>query len=591
MSVLWQCQAMLVPGRGGPRLRIEQLAVNAGVTAIVGPSGAGKSSLVQLLVGYLPATWQQQPARSAWAAGGHGLWDQLSVREHCSLVGSDADLVERALEMTELRSLAQARPPSLSAGERSRLDCARALASGAEVVVLDEAMAHLDGGRAERVWAAVHAELLSTGRSLVYTTHRPEEVLGWADHLLCLEHGEILFAGALEDGYRHPPSEAVARCLGPVDWLDAEALQWYQIHDERPCLRPDDLHLAVAADGPLAVVTSRFHGSHTATELQGEGQAVRRVLHRGAALVAGQRVHLHVLAMLLLLVAGCGGNDPASSSPLQASRSWQLSAQGAQLPAPRAVAALAAGGYVVLDTVGRLVVFDQAGVERAAWSMPETEVGRPEGLVELADGRLAVADTHYHRVVIFAKDGSSWDSFGSKGHGPGQFIYPVGVAVDDAGLLYVSEYGGNDRIQVFTSDGELVRSFGTFGDGPGAFQRPAGVAWYQGLVYVADAHNNRVQVFSDQGVLQEQLQQAFGPDLGLHFPYDVCVDADGRVYVVEYGGNRVTVTDSTGAVLARLGSGGRGRDQIVTPWGMTVAADGEVLVADTGNRRMVAWRW
>jgi iron(III) transport system ATP-binding protein len=187
--------------------------------------------------------------------------------------------------------------------------------------------------------------------------------------------------------------------------------------------------------------------------------------------------------------------------------------------------------------------------------------------------------------VVFDSTGNVLQMFGSYGEGPGQFIYPVAVARDDNDLLFIGEYGGNDRIQVFTADGTLLRQFGGFGTAPGEFQRPSGIAWHEGEVFVADAINNRVQEFTDAGAFVRIIT---APDAGLQFPYDLAIAPDGSIFVVEYGAGRITQMTQEGTILTRFGSTGRGREQMVTPWGIAVDSKGRLRVADTGNRRLIA---
>ena len=85
--------------------------------------------------------------------------------------------------------------------------------------------------------------------------------------------------------------------------------------------------------------------------------------------------------------------------------------------------------------------------------------------------------------------------WGSYGQGPGQFDWPLGVAVDASGNVYVTDWG-NHRIQVFTSSGEYITQWGSYGKGSGQFYSPWGVAVdASGNVYVADAGNHRIQKF------------------------------------------------------------------------------------------------
>jgi DNA-binding beta-propeller fold protein YncE len=70
--------------------------------------------------------------------------------------------------------------------------------------------------------------------------------------------------------------------------------------------------------------------------------------------------------------------------------------------------------------------------------MPEWSAGKPTGLGVAPDGTVYAADTHYSRVMIFDPDGRHLGEFGSHGHGPGQFVLPSDVAVDEEGCIYVS---------------------------------------------------------------------------------------------------------------------------------------------------------
>ena len=74
--------------------------------------------------------------------------------------------------------------------------------------------------------------------------------------------------------------------------------------------------------------------------------------------------------------------------------------------------------------------------------------------------------------------------------------YPVGVAIDDDGNIFVSE-SGNHRISVFTAGGKFVRCFGRKGTDPGMFQNPRHLCFDpQSRLVVADEQNQRLQLFS-----------------------------------------------------------------------------------------------
>ena len=224
------------------------------------------------------------------------------------------------------------------------------------------------------------------------------------------------------------------------------------------------------------------------------------------------------------------------------------------------------------------------GVVLQQWDMPESSIGNPEGICCLKDGRIVVADTHYDRLVFFARDGSVLSKLGSHGTEPGQFVYPVAVCQDEDEFIYVAEYGDHQRVQKFTPDGKFVLQFGSQGTEPGQFQRPSGIAWRDGEVYVVDAFNNRAQLFKDDGTFVGVLNDN---DNELQYPYDVTKAPDGSLYIVEHRAGRISHVDASGKLLGRFGRNCRSEGQFITPWGIAFRGRSRIVVADTGNRRVV----
>jgi len=306
----------------------------------------------------------------------------------------------------------------------------------------------------------------------------------------------------------------------------------------------------------------------------------------------GQRIprphahHLLPLAALLLFSTVACSPDHATTAPPHRWETWHVPTAGPSQPAPRSVAALPDGGIAALDTAGRVLVYAPDGSIARLWEMPEHSVGKPEGIAALADGRIVVCDTHYHRIMFFTPAGETDLVIGEEGDNPGQFRYPVAIVQAPDSTIYIAEYGGNDRIQAFSTAGEFLRTFATFGTGPGQLQRPAGLAYLDDILYVADAVNARISAFSPAGTFLHLLG---GQALQLHLPYDVCATPDGLLHVLEYGGGRLTTLRPDGAVLATYGSAGRGMGQLVTPWGMAAphTKNSPLTIADTGNRRLL----
>ena len=86
-------------------------------------------------------------------------------------------------------------------------------------------------------------------------------------------------------------------------------------------------------------------------------------------------------------------------------------------------------------------------------------------------------------------------TWGSAGTANGQFNFPLGVATDSSGNVYVADLD-NNRIQKFDASGTFLTTWGSLGSGNGQFARATGVATDgSGNVYVADAEP-RIQKFA-----------------------------------------------------------------------------------------------
>lgn len=289
------------------------------------------------------------------------------------------------------------------------------------------------------------------------------------------------------------------------------------------------------------------------------------------------------------------------------------------------------GEYLwVVDKSARVQRLDpKTGRCVGGWTMPEYLLGKPTGVTVGVDeqglGVVYVPDTHYHRVVIYqmppaAPEGTSVRDvflpgqppvvarFGEYGNGDGQFIYPTDVAVlkdratGKVRRIYVSEYGGNDRVSAWEPDSAgqyaFKFAFGTFGSGDAAdpvqFNRPQSidVVELEGAteLVITDACNHRIGRFTLEGKLIRWIGSPESVSDGLgHFkyPYGIFPVGDGTALVAEFGNNRVQHIDlATGRGLGVYGGAGRLPGQLINPWAVTAAGD-EVFVLDSQNNRIV----
>jgi ABC-type Fe3+ transport system permease subunit/sugar lactone lactonase YvrE len=259
---------------------------------------------------------------------------------------------------------------------------------------------------------------------------------------------------------------------------------------------------------------------------------------------------------------------------------------------PRGIDLAGDGSVLVVDKTGRIQWFTEQGQYLRAIRMPLIDAGKPTGMSLGPDGRLFVADTHYHRVAIYAPGGEMVGEFGKYGEEGGCFIYPTDVAFGPDGRIFVSEYGGNDRVSVFTGGAEFLFSFGAPGTAEGQFSRPQAlcVDGTRKCLYIADACNHRIAVYDFDGHLLSYIGSA-GRDPGqLRYPYGLSLLADGTIVVCEFGNNRIQLFSPQGQSLAVYGGPGRQLGQLAYPWAVAVDCHRRAYIVDAGNNRIQVWQ-
>jgi molybdate transport system permease protein len=133
-------------------------------------------------------------------------------------------LAQRWVRRLGLEGLRERIPAELSLGQQQRVALARALVRPSVLMLLDEPFSALDTplrARLRRELRDLQHEIVMT---TIVVTHDAAEAAMLADEMLVLDHGRVLQAGPVEELYRRPASEVVARLLGAENVNDGVAL-------------------------------------------------------------------------------------------------------------------------------------------------------------------------------------------------------------------------------------------------------------------------------------------------------------------------------------------------------------------------------
>ena len=167
--------------------------------------------------------------------------------------------------------------------------------------------------------------------------------------------------------------------------------------------------------------------------------------------------------------------------------------------------AIAADGTIYVSDSEAMAVYKYGSDRRFMGAFGgEGFFAKPTAIaVSSAGDKVAICDTGLHQVLVLdSQTGKLLFTLGEQGSSPleGDFHFPVSVAFDDDGYIYVADLF-NFRIQIFDPEGELDSTFGEAGTRVGDFYRPRGIAVDTAaeVIYVTDSMMNIVQMFNFDG--------------------------------------------------------------------------------------------
>ncbi|MBN1161921.1 MAG: ABC transporter ATP-binding protein [Dehalococcoidales bacterium] len=230
-------------------LKNVNLAVEKGEThALIGPTGAGKTTFLRLIdMLDMPGTGK---IFINGVAVSHSEKSRLEIRRRMAFVLQKPvvfnlsvydnvayglkwrglkkhvirEKVNDILETVELVKYSKRNARTLSGGEMQRVAIARAIATGPEILLLDEPSANLDPVSAAKIEDLISGIIKQNAITVLMSTHDMEQGQRLADRISVLIDGEIVQTGNAREVFTSPKNREVAEFVGMENIIDGEVI-------------------------------------------------------------------------------------------------------------------------------------------------------------------------------------------------------------------------------------------------------------------------------------------------------------------------------------------------------------------------------
>jgi len=214
--------------------------------ALLGPSGCGKTTLLRLIaglvhpdegeiyigdklvnhmppedrdIGFVFQTFALFPHMDAWDNVTYGPRVKDFDTKKTERIG------HAVLDMVKLHERLEAFPNELSGGMMQRVAVARALAAGAQTLLLDEPLGQLDAKVRNEIRYEIRKMTKDLGLTAIHVTHDQSEAMAISDRIAVMKKGRILQIGTPQELYLKPDHIFVAHFIGESNFLEGYVLR------------------------------------------------------------------------------------------------------------------------------------------------------------------------------------------------------------------------------------------------------------------------------------------------------------------------------------------------------------------------------
>ncbi len=288
---------------------------------------------------------------------------------------------------------------------------------------------------------------------------------------------------------------------------------------------------------------------------------------------------MHVIISIVLLLQILTAPDPAQMEDAP-DLGYRPVSHGLQIPADVEMGAPSSVGWTSRNRLlvfnrgpNPLMEFEPDGSFVRSWGQGEYD--RPHGMRVDARGNIWTTDVNADVVRKMDPDGEVLLRIDADDTPLMNEPTDLAIGLEGEIFVLVGHGQGEPHVLKFDREGSLMTSWGEAGTGASEFDTPHSIVVdAEGLVYVADRQNRRVQIFDSGGTYIKEWAYK-----GL--PCGLFIDANQQMYMVSGFAGEILKLDENGKAIGANGQPGKGLGEFGEAHYMTVTPSGDIYVADT----------